>query len=113
MSESHPLAGWPGEGAVLGGSAFLHLTRHILTVSESQGWLAWDLLMRFSLKAVHYLCSQAPPWLPQVSTRHCAARLQAWLGQASVRHGAQVTGDGPGRDLSEDSQLWLVRQSLG
>lgn len=92
MSESHPLAGWPGEGAVLGGSVFLHLTRHSITVTKSQGWLAWDLLMRFSLKAAHYLCSsQAPPWLPQVSTGHCAAWLPAWLGQASIRHGAQVT----------------------
>lgn len=113
VSESHPLAGWPGEGAVLGRSVFLHLARHSETVTKSQEWLAWDLLIRFSLKAAHFLCSRALPWPPQVSTGHCAARLPPWLGQASIRHGAQVTGDGSGRDLSEDSQLWLARQSLG
>ena len=42
-----------------------------------------------------------------------AAWLPAWLGQASIRHGAQVTGDGSEHDPSEDSQLWLARQSLG
>lgn len=58
MSESHPLASWPGEGAMLGGSVFLHLTRHSVTVTKSQGWLAWDLLMRFSLKQP---TTSAPP----------------------------------------------------